>query len=100
MHRHFSRLLPLAALAVLPAAFAGAQVVLAPTTPEAGSLNPVTAEPLVPRPTTKPRTVALPRDEKTASTEAETIVRIRTVSAKDERMCSSLAARSHRVSVR
>jgi hypothetical protein len=59
MHRHFPRLLPLAALAVLPAAFAGAQVVLAPTTPEVGSLNPVTAEPLVPRPTTKPCTVQL-----------------------------------------
>jgi hypothetical protein len=59
MHRHFSRLLTLATLTVLPAAFAGAQVVLAPTTPQVGSLNPVTAEPLVPRPTTKPCTVQL-----------------------------------------
>jgi hypothetical protein len=59
MHKHFSRLLTFATLAVLPVAFAGAQVVLAPDTPQVGSLNPVTAEPLVPRPTTKPCTVQL-----------------------------------------
>ncbi|MGD0890254.1 MAG: peptide-N4-asparagine amidase [Terracidiphilus sp.] len=59
MNKHFSRLLTLATLAVLPVAFAGAQVVLAPDTPQVGSLNPVTAEPLVPRPTTKPCTVQL-----------------------------------------
>jgi hypothetical protein len=53
------RFLALAALAALPASLAGAQVVLAPATPQIGSSNPVSAEPTVPRPTTKPCTVQL-----------------------------------------
>ena len=37
----------------------GAQVVIAPPTPQIGSSNPVTAEPPVPRPHTKPCVVQL-----------------------------------------
>ncbi|GGH08408.1 peptide-N4-asparagine amidase [Silvibacterium dinghuense] len=55
----FFRLLTLAVLTLPPTSFAIAQVVLAPTTPEVGSSSPATAEPLVPRPTTKPCTVQL-----------------------------------------
>ena len=47
------------ALAALGAGQAQAQVVLTPSTPQIGSSNPVTAEPLVPRPTTKPCVVQL-----------------------------------------
>ncbi|MFT4111601.1 peptide-N4-asparagine amidase [Silvibacterium sp.] len=55
----FLRRVMLATLVVSPVSLASAQVVLAPTTPEVGSSNPVTAQPLVPRPTTKPCTVQL-----------------------------------------
>ena len=48
-----------AALVVSFAGIARAQVVIAPSTPQIGSSNPVTAEPLVSRPTTKPCTVTL-----------------------------------------
>lgn len=53
------RTAPIAALVFVAASAASAQVVVAPTTPQIGSSNPVTAEPLVPRPTTKPCTVTL-----------------------------------------
>ena len=53
------RILAVAAFAVLSAGLSSAQVVLAPTTPQVGSSNPVSAEPLVSRPTTKPCTVQL-----------------------------------------
>ncbi|MBB5344796.1 peptide-N4-asparagine amidase [Tunturibacter empetritectus] len=46
-------------LASLALGTASAQVVLAPPTPQVGSSNPVTAEPLVPRPSTKPCVVSL-----------------------------------------
>jgi Peptide N-acetyl-beta-D-glucosaminyl asparaginase amidase A len=46
-------------LAALPASFARAQVVIAPSTPQIGSSNPVTAAPLVARPSTKPCIVPL-----------------------------------------
>lgn len=39
-----------------------AQVVLVPPTPQIGSSNPVAAEPLVPRPATKPCIVPLCQD--------------------------------------
>jgi hypothetical protein len=52
----FSKLLLLASIGV---ATASAQVVIAPTTPQVGSSNPVTAEPLVSRPHTKPCVVQL-----------------------------------------
>jgi hypothetical protein len=48
-----------AALAVFSAGIVRAQVVIAPSTPQIGSSNPVSAEPLVSRPTTKPCTVTL-----------------------------------------
>ena len=48
----------LAALAVVPA-LTHAQVVTVPTTPQIGSSNPATADPLVPRPNTKPCIVQL-----------------------------------------
>jgi len=54
-----SSLVFLATLAVLPVNSARAQVVIAPTTPQIGSSNPVTAAPLVPRPNTKPCVVQL-----------------------------------------
>jgi hypothetical protein len=41
------------------AAVASAQVVVVPTTPQIGSSNPITAAPLVPRPSTKPCVVSL-----------------------------------------
>ncbi len=59
MPKTVSRFLAFTALALLPASLAGAQVVLAPTTPQVGSSNPVTAAPLVSRPTTKPCVVQL-----------------------------------------
>ncbi|WP_433967299.1 peptide-N4-asparagine amidase [Tunturiibacter gelidiferens] len=46
-------------LAFLTIGTASAQVVPAPTTPQVGSSNPATAEPLVPRPATKPCVVPL-----------------------------------------
>jgi hypothetical protein len=46
-------------LAAFAAGFARAQVVIAPSTPQIGSSNPVSAAPLVPRPTTKPCIVSL-----------------------------------------
>ncbi|MBB5318518.1 peptide-N4-asparagine amidase [Tunturibacter empetritectus] len=46
-------------LASLALGTASAQVVPAPPTPQVGSSNPVTAEPLVPRPPTKPCVVSL-----------------------------------------
>ncbi|WP_158942109.1 peptide-N4-asparagine amidase [Granulicella sp. S190] len=46
-------------LASLAIATASAQVVTVPSTPQVGSSNPVTAEPLVPRPVTKPCVVPL-----------------------------------------
>lgn len=49
----------LAACALLPAGLLRAQVVPVSTTPQIGSSNPVTAEPLVPRPNTKPCVVQL-----------------------------------------
>ncbi|HTW47130.1 MAG TPA: peptide-N4-asparagine amidase [Acidobacteriaceae bacterium] len=57
------RLIAAAAL-VLPwsAGSLHAQVTIVPTTPQVGSSNPATAEPLVPRPTTKPCVVQLFQD--------------------------------------
>ncbi len=52
----FSKLLLLASITI---ATASAQVVVAPTTPQVGSSNPATAEPLVSRPHTKPCVVQL-----------------------------------------
>jgi hypothetical protein len=49
----------LAALATLSASVTHAQVVTVPTTPQIGSSNPATAQPLVPRPNTKPCVVQL-----------------------------------------
>ena len=46
-------------LSLAAAAVAFSQVVVAPTTPQIGSSNPVTAAPLVPRPNTKPCVVQL-----------------------------------------
>jgi Peptide N-acetyl-beta-D-glucosaminyl asparaginase amidase A len=51
-----SKLLLLASVSI---SAASAQVVLAPTTPQIGSSNPVSAEPLVTRPDTKPCIVSL-----------------------------------------
>ncbi|MGC1871782.1 MAG: peptide-N4-asparagine amidase, partial [Acidobacteriaceae bacterium] len=48
-----------AALLLASASAVGAQVVIAPPTPQLGSSNPVTAEPPVPRPHTKPCIVQL-----------------------------------------
>lgn len=48
-----------AGLLFLGTGIASAQVIPAPTTPQVGSSNPVTAEPLVPRPHTKPCIVSL-----------------------------------------
>jgi hypothetical protein len=48
-----------AAVLLASASVVGAQVVIAPSTPQVGSSNPVTAEPLVPRPHTKPCIVQL-----------------------------------------
>ena len=52
---------------VLCAASAQAQVVLVPSTPQVGSSNPVTAEPLVSRPSTKPCTVSLLKEAEFAN---------------------------------
>ena len=43
-----------AAIVLVSAGIVHAQVVLVPSTPQIGSSNPVTAEPLVPRPHTQP----------------------------------------------
>jgi hypothetical protein len=51
--------LALATLTAFSAGLASSQVVLAPTTPQIGSSDPVSAQPLVPRPSTKPCTVKL-----------------------------------------
>ncbi|HTU49103.1 MAG TPA: peptide-N4-asparagine amidase [Acidobacteriaceae bacterium] len=48
-----------AAFLLASASAVGAQVVIAPSTPQVGSSNPVTAEPPVPRPHTKPCVVQL-----------------------------------------
>ena len=48
-----------ALILALLAATASAQVVLAPAAPQIGSSNPVSAEPTVARPNTKPCTVQL-----------------------------------------
>lgn len=53
------RSLALAALLLGSAAALQAQVVTVPTTPQVGSSNPATAEPLVPRPSTTPCVVKL-----------------------------------------
>ena len=50
---------PALLLLIASAAGAHAQVVLVPPTPQVGSSNPATAEPTVPRPTTKPCVVQL-----------------------------------------
>lgn len=54
-----STLIPLA----LATATLSAQVVTVPTTPQVGSSNPVTAEPLVTRPSTKPCVVSLLKEQ-------------------------------------
>ena len=63
MQRSVARLLCLSVLVALATivliASAAAQVVLVPTTPQVGTQNPTTAEPLVPRPETKPCVVQL-----------------------------------------
>lgn len=48
-----------ALLLLLASATVHAQVMIVPTTPQVGSSNPATAEPMVPRPTTKPCIVPL-----------------------------------------
>jgi len=55
--RRFTLLLASSTLLTLP--YAQTQVVTVPTTPQVGSANPVTAEPLVSRPSTKPCVVKL-----------------------------------------
>lgn len=55
----FQRACCFAAVTLLPACMLTAQVVPAPTAPQVGSSNPVTAAPLVPRPHTKPCVVQL-----------------------------------------
>jgi Peptide N-acetyl-beta-D-glucosaminyl asparaginase amidase A len=56
----FNRLIAsVAAIVLASAGIAHAQVVLVPPTPQVGSSNPVTAEPLVPRPHTTPCIVPL-----------------------------------------
>jgi hypothetical protein len=56
----FNRLIAsVAAIVLASAGIAHAQVVLVPPTPQVGSSNPVTAEPLVPRPRTTPCIVPL-----------------------------------------
>jgi Peptide N-acetyl-beta-D-glucosaminyl asparaginase amidase A len=52
-------LVAFAALAAFSASIVRAQVVIAPSTPQIGSSNPVSAAPLVPRPSTKPCVVSL-----------------------------------------
>ena len=59
MIRKISLLAGFAALAALSAGVMHAQVVIAPSTPQIGSSNPVTAAPLVSRPSTKPCVVSL-----------------------------------------
>ncbi len=59
MNKTVLALLAFATLTAFSAGFANSQVVLAPTSPQIGSSNPVSAQPLVPRPTTKPCTVKL-----------------------------------------
>jgi Peptide N-acetyl-beta-D-glucosaminyl asparaginase amidase A len=59
MLKNASLFLASAVLAVLSASFVRAQVVISPSTPQIGSSNPVTAAPLVSRPSTKPCTVPL-----------------------------------------
>lgn len=59
MNKTVLALLAFAMLTAFSAGFASSQVVLAPATPQIGSSNPVSAQPLVPRPTTKPCTVKL-----------------------------------------
>lgn len=60
------------ALVLAGASPAFAQVVVAPTTPQVGSSNPATAEPLVPRPHTKPCTVSLFQNQEFADYNAKT----------------------------
>ena len=59
MLKNASLFLASAVLATLAASSARAQVVIVPSTPQIGSSNPVTAAPLVSRPSTKPCTVPL-----------------------------------------
>src|ERR1700761_1485123 len=59
MLKNASPFLAYGVLAILTASFARAQVVIVPSTPQIGSSNPVTAAPLVSRPSTKPCTVSL-----------------------------------------
>jgi hypothetical protein len=63
VHRLASAVTPLLLTAAVSAS---AQVVIVPTTPQIGSSNPVTAEPLVTRPTTKPCVVKLFTNEEFA----------------------------------
>ena len=73
-------ILPVARLQVAPVALsllmalstAQAQVVLAPSTPKIGSSNPVSAEPTVPRPSTKPCVVKLFTNQEFADYSAKT----------------------------
>jgi Peptide N-acetyl-beta-D-glucosaminyl asparaginase amidase A len=59
MTKKLSFLVAFAALTALSASIVRAQVVIAPSTPQIGSSNPVSAAPLVPRPNTKPCVVSL-----------------------------------------
>lgn len=55
-------IVPVLLLLIASAANSHAQVVIVPPTPQVGSSNPATAEPTVPRPTTKPCVVQLFRN--------------------------------------
>ncbi len=66
----WSRIAPAALL--LACAAAPAQVVLAPSSPQIGSSNPVSAEPPVPRPSTKPCVVKLFTNQEFADYSAKT----------------------------
>lgn len=61
-----------AASATLFLSMARAQVVIAPSSPTVGSANPVTAEPPVPRPATKPCVVSLFKNEEFADFNSKT----------------------------
>ncbi len=61
-----------AAGATLFLSMATAQVVIAPSSPTVGSANPVTAEPPVPRPATKPCVVSLFKNEEFADFNSKT----------------------------
>ncbi|MGC2163871.1 MAG: peptide-N4-asparagine amidase [Silvibacterium sp.] len=59
IHRAGLCIAALATLTILPASFLHAQVVTVPSAPQIGSSNPVSAAPLVSRPSTKPCVVQL-----------------------------------------